>query len=203
MDSELRLELDYPTEPPQQDQTGTLHSSKTLEQFKTSSARFITSQTWPAVRILTLSSQSGEFEHVLERIRMLSANLQHKTSGVNNLKVVFNTFLRLAERGLIALGWFENSQIDSIYFAIGDEFDSQHRKKEVSSSTKSIKKFVGVLKRIYSALYIAHLLLLTHSRKQVLFHRLFTKFFFRTVYNLHFFLHSKVPRIFHATLLFC
>ena len=98
-----------------------------------------------------MSSQSGEFEHVLERTPMLSANLQHKTYGVHNLKVVFNTFLWLAERGLISLGWFENSQIDSICFAIGDEFESQHRKKNVSSSTKSIKKIVGVLKRIYSA----------------------------------------------------
>ena len=37
MDSELRLELDYPTELQQQDQTATLHSIKTiktLEQFK-------------------------------------------------------------------------------------------------------------------------------------------------------------------------
>ena len=139
-DSELRLELDYPTEPPQQDQTGTLHSSKTLEQFKTSSARFITSQTWPAVRILTLSSQSGEFEHVLERIRISSAKLQHETYGVHTLKVVFNNFHLLAEVRLISLGWFENSQIDSICFAIADEFKFQHRKKNFSSSAKSIKK---------------------------------------------------------------
>ena len=96
-DSELRLELDYPTEPPQQDQTGTLHSIKTLVQFKKSSARFITSQTWPAVRISTSSSQSGEFEHVLERIRMSSAKLQHETYGVHTLKVVFINFLLLAE----------------------------------------------------------------------------------------------------------
>ena len=34
MDSELRLELDYPTELQQQDQNATLHSIKTLEQFK-------------------------------------------------------------------------------------------------------------------------------------------------------------------------
>ena len=34
MDSEPRLELDYPTELQQQDQTGTSHSTKTLEQFK-------------------------------------------------------------------------------------------------------------------------------------------------------------------------
>ena len=33
MDSQLRLELDYPTELQQQDQTGTLHIIKTLEQF--------------------------------------------------------------------------------------------------------------------------------------------------------------------------
>ena len=151
-DSELRLELDYPTEPPQQDQTGTLHSIKTLEQFKKSSARFITSQTWPAVRISTLSSQSGEFEHVLERIRMSSAKLQHETYGVHTLKVVFNNFFLLAELRLISLGWFENSQIDSIGFAIGDEFESQHRKKNFSTSAKSIKKNVGALKRLYSAL---------------------------------------------------
>ena len=34
MDSQLRLELDYPTELQQQDQTGTLHINKTLEHFK-------------------------------------------------------------------------------------------------------------------------------------------------------------------------
>ena len=151
-DSELRLELDYPTELQQQDQTGTLHSIKTLEQFKKSSARFITSQTWPAVRISISSSQGGDFEHVLERIRMSSAKLQHETYGVHTPKVVFNNFLLLAELRLISLGWFENSQTDSICFAIGDEFESQNRKKNVSSSTKSLKKYVGVLKRIYSAL---------------------------------------------------
>ena len=151
-DSELRLEPDYPTELQQQDQTGTLHSIKTLEQFKKSSARFITLQTWPAVKLSTLISQGGDFEHILERIRMSSAKLQHETYGFHTAKVVFNNFLLLAELRLISLGCFENSQIDSICFAIGDEFESQNRKKNVSSSTKSLKKYVGVLKRSYSAL---------------------------------------------------
>ena len=62
---------------------------------------------------------------------------QHETYGVHTLKVVFNNFLLLAEVRLISLGWFENSQIDSICFAIGDEFEFQHRKKNFSSSTKS------------------------------------------------------------------
>ena len=37
-------------------------------------------------------------------------------------------------------------------------------------------------------------------RRQVLFHRLFTKFFFRTLYNLHLFLHSSVHRLFSRDL---
>ena len=160
-------------------------------------------QTWPAVKLSTLSSQSGDFEHVLERIRMSSAKLQHETYGVHTPKVVFNNFLLLAELRLNSLGCFEKSQIDSICFAIDDEFDSQHRKKEVSSSTESIKKFVGVLKRNYSALYIAHLLLLTHLRKQVLFHRLFTKFFFEPFTTCIFSYIQRLLEFFHATLLFC
>ena len=139
MDSELRLELDYPTEQPQ-DQTGTLHSIKTLEQFEKSSARFITWQTWPAIEISTLSSQSGEVEHVLERIRMSSAKPQHETYEVHTLKVVFNTLFLLAERGLISLGWFENSQIDSICFAIGDQLESQHEKREFLLRRRALKK---------------------------------------------------------------
>ena len=138
MDSELRLEIDYPTELQQKDQTGTSHSTKTLEQFKKAVQDLILCRPGQQCKISTLSSQNGEFEHVLERVRMLSANLQHETYGVHTLKVVFNNFLLLAELRLISLGWFENSQIDSIRFAIGDEFESQHRKKNFSSSTKSI-----------------------------------------------------------------
>ena len=137
MESELRLEIDYPTELQQKDQTGTSHSTKTLEQFKNAVQDLILCRPGQHCKISTLSSQSGEFEHVMARVRMLSANLQHETYGVHTLKVVFNNFLLLAEIRLISLGWFENSQIDSIRFAIGDEFESQHRKKNFSSSTKS------------------------------------------------------------------
>ena len=48
-DSELGLELDFHTELQRQDQAGTLHSTKTLEQVKKRSTRFNTLQTWPAV----------------------------------------------------------------------------------------------------------------------------------------------------------
>ena len=48
MDSERRLQLDFHTEIQQQDQTGTLHSTKTLEQFKKAVQDFNTLQTWPA-----------------------------------------------------------------------------------------------------------------------------------------------------------
>ena len=151
-DSELRLELDFHRELQRKDQAGTLHSTKTLEQFKKEVQDLILCSPGQQFKISTLSSQSGEFEHVLARIRMSSANLQHETYGVHTLKVVFITLPLLAERGLISLGWFENSPNDGICFAIGDEFVSKHRKKKVSSSTKSIKKYVGVLKRNYLAL---------------------------------------------------
>ena len=136
MDSELRLEIDYPTELQQKDQTGTLHSIKTLEQFKKAVQDLILCTPGQQLNF-RLRTAKVEFEQVLERIRMLSAKLQHETYGAHTLKVVFNNFLLLAEIRLISLGWFENSQIDSIRFAIGDEFESQHRKKNFSSSTKS------------------------------------------------------------------
>ena len=202
MDSELILEIDYPTELQQKDQTGTLHSIKTLEQFNKAVQDLILCRPGQQLNF-RLWTAKVEFEHVLERIQRSSTKLQDETHGVYTLKVVFNTFLSLAERGLISLGCFETSQIDSICFAIGDEFDSQHRKKKLSSSTKSIKKFVGVLKRIYSALYIAHFLLLTHLRKQVLFHRLFTKFFSEPFTTCIFSYIQRFLEFFHATLLFC
>ena len=93
MDSQLRLEPDYPTELQQQDQTGTSHSTKTLEQFKKAVQDLILCRPGQQCKISTLISQTGEFEHVLERIRMLSANLQHEKYGDHNLKVLFNTFL--------------------------------------------------------------------------------------------------------------
>ena len=135
-------------------------------------------------------------------IRMSSAKLQHETYGVHTLKVVSKTSLLLAERGLISLDWFENSQIDSICFAIGDELESQHRKKNFSSSKMSIKKY-GVLKRIYSALQIAHLLLLIHLHKQVLFHRLLTKFFSEPFTTRICSYIQIILDFFHAILLFC
>ena len=49
LDSELRLELDFHTKLQQQDQTGTLHTTKTLEQLKKAVQDFNTLQTWSAV----------------------------------------------------------------------------------------------------------------------------------------------------------
>ena len=92
-DSELRLELDFHTELQRQDQAGTLHSTKTLEQFKKQVHDLILCRPGQQFKISTLSSQSGEVEHILARIRMSSANLQHEKYGVHNLKVLFNTFL--------------------------------------------------------------------------------------------------------------
>ena len=151
-DSELRLQINFHTELQQQDQTGTSHSTKTLEQFQKAVQDLILCRPGQQCKISTLSSQSGEFEHGLARIQMSSAKLQHETYGVHTLKVVFITLPLLAERGLISHGWFENSPNNGICFALGDEFVSKQRKKKVSSSTKSIKKYVGVLKRNYSAL---------------------------------------------------
>ena len=91
-DSELRLELDFHTELQRQDQAGTLHSTKTLEQFKKPVQDLILYRPGQQFKISTFSSQSGEFEHILARIRMSSANhLEHETYGVHTLKVVFIT----------------------------------------------------------------------------------------------------------------
>ena len=87
-DSKRRLELDFHTDLQRQDQAGTLHSTETLQQFKKEVQDLILCRPGQQFKISTFSSQSGEFEHILARIRMSSANLQHETYGVHTLKVV-------------------------------------------------------------------------------------------------------------------